>query len=313
MQYRNMGRTGLVVSEICVGGWIHIGGDIPDEDSGEIIHTALKRGVNFFDTAEVYAEGQSEVVMGRALRDVPRSEVVIATKVSGANDASPPNSCGLSRKHILGACDNSLRRLGTDYIDLYQCHWMDPNVPLEETLWALNDLVRAGKVLHIGCSNFSAEQLYHALEISAREGWARFECIQPCYNLVERSIEKDLMPLCRLAGIGIIPYSPLMGGLLTGKYSLNKKPPRDTRGASPGWHKRFATPENLAKITKLKRIASARKKSVGQVALAWLLSHQEITAPIVGPRNASQLQENLGGSGWNLRNKELEEIDSVFR
>ena len=311
MKYRRLGRTGTVVSEICIGGWIHIGGDIPDADSIDIIRTGLKRGINFFDTAELYAEGRSEEVLGTALRDVPRGEVVIATKVSGAAEGQPPNSCGLSRKHILEACDNSLQRLGTDHIDLYQCHWMDANVPLEETLCALNDLVREGKVLHIGCSNFSADVLYRALEISAREGWARFECVQPCYNLFQRDFEKDVMPLCRAAGIGIIPYSPLAGGLLTGKYSLKRKPAPDTRGAQHAWFKRQVTPERLARIARLKRIAAARKKTVSQLSLAWLLSHPEITAPIVGPRNTEQLRDNIGGSGWKLREAERAEIEAI--
>jgi aryl-alcohol dehydrogenase-like predicted oxidoreductase len=310
MKYRRVGRTGLVVSEICVGGWIHIGGDIPDEDSTEIIRTAFRRGVTFFDTAEAYAAGRSEEVMGRALRDFPREELVIATKVSGAG-ANLSTTQGLSRKHILSACDGSLRRLGIDYIDLYQAHWPDPHVKLEETMCALNDLVRAGKVRHIGCSNFSAEQIYNSLEISAREGWARFDCVQPHYNLLSREFEEDLMPLCRLAGIGIIPYSPLAGGVLTGKYKAGGKVAPNTRAhKNPGFQKRL-TKETLDKVSKLRRLAAARKKTVGQLSLAWLLSHPELTAPIVGPRNARQLKENLGGSGWRLREKELQEIARI--
>ena len=307
-----MGRTGLVVSEICVGGWLHVGGDIPDEDSEEIIRTAFRKGVTFFDTAEAYSGGRSEEVMGQALRDFPREELVIATKVSGSG-ASLATTRGLSRKHILSACDASLRRLGVDYIDLYQAHWPDPHVPFEETLCALNDLVRAGKVRYIGCSNFSAEQIYKSLEISAREGWARFDCVQPHYNLLSREIEEDLMPLCRLAGIGIIPYSPLAGGILTGKYRAGSKAVPNTRAyKNPGFQKRM-TKEAFDKISKLRRLAAARRKTVGQLSLAWLLSHREITAPIVGARNTQQLRENLGGSGWRLKEKELAEIERIVR
>lgn len=312
MKYRRMGETGLVVSEICVGGWIHVGGDIPDEDSEKIIRTAFRKGVTFFDTAEAYAEGRSEEVMGQVLRDLPREEIVIATKVSGAG-ANLTTTQGLSRKHILSACDASLRRLGVDYIDLYQAHWPDPHVPLKETMCALNDLVRAGKVRHIGCSNFSAELIYEALEISAREGWARFDCVQPHYNLLSREIENDLMPLCRLAGIGIIPYSPLAGGILTGKYKAGGKAAPNTRAyKNPGFQKRL-TKETFDKVAKLRRLAVARKKTVGQLSLAWLLSHPELTAPIVGPRNAQQLKENVGGSGWRLKEKELQKIERIVR
>ena len=308
-----MGRTGLVVSELCVGGWLHIGGDTEDEESGRILRTAFRRGVNFFDTAEAYATGRSEEVMGGVLRELPREEFVLATKVSGPLDPKSPNLSGLSRKHVLAGCDASLKRLGMDYIDLYQAHWWDPNTPLEETLCALNDLVRAGKVRYLGCSNFSPAQLYRSLEICAREGWARFDCIQPSYSLLNRGIEAELMPLCRLAGVGIIPYSPLSGGLLTGKYRAGAAPAKGTRAAGNPGYQRFLTPETLQKVGKLKRIAAARKKTVSQLALAWLLSHQEITAPIVGPRNAEQLKDNLGGTGWSLRARELDAIEQIVR
>jgi len=273
----------------------------------------LRRGINFFDTAEAYADGRSEEVMGSLLRDVPREEFVLATKVAGPGQPESPNKWGLSRKHILAACDGSLKRLGMDYIDLYQAHWWDPNVPLEETMCALNDLVRAGKVRYLGCSNFSAAQLYRSLEISAHEGWARFDSVQPCYSMLNRHPETDLLPLCRLAGIGVIPYSPLAGGILSGKYRIGSKPAKGTRaGDNPGFRKQL-TKETLQKVAKLKRIAAARKKTVSQLSLAWLLSRDEMTAPIVGPRRSEQLQDNIGGSGWSLKENELGEIEQILR
>ncbi len=176
---------------------------------------------------------------------------------------------------------------------------------------ALNHLVQAGKVRYIGCSNFFPEQIYESLEICAREGWARFDCVQPHYNLLSRDIEQDLMPLCRLAGIGIIPYSPLAGGLLTGKYKAGGKPAPNTRAYRNASFQKHMTRNTINKINKLRRIAATRKKTVGQLSLAWLLSHPEITAPIVGPRNAQQLRENVGGSGWRLRDSELRQIARI--
>jgi aryl-alcohol dehydrogenase-like predicted oxidoreductase len=310
MKYRRMGRTGLVVSEICLGGWLTYGGDLDDEESKKIIRTAVKRGINFFDTAEAYADGRSEEVMGEVLSEYKRSEVVIATKVAGPLQSKGPNQSGLSRKHILEACEASLDRLGTDYIDLYQVHWWDSEVPLEETLETLNDLVRSGMVHYLGCSNFSAEQLYHSLEICANRGWARFECIQPHYNLLDRKIEKATMPLCKLAGVGIIPYSPLAGGILTGKYKTTK-PPKGTRASKLDFARKRLTTERLAAVRKLAKIAKARNKTVGQLALAWILSHEEITSPIIGASSLDQLKENLGGTGWKLKETEITEIEKI--
>ena len=312
MRYRRMGRTGLVVSEICVGGWIHIGGDIPDEHSADILRTALKRGVNFFDTAEAYAEGRSEEVMGKAFRDVPRSEVVIATKVAGPSQERAPNAWGLSRKHIMEACDASLRRLGTDYIDLYQAHWWDPNVPLEESLGAFNDLVRAGKVLHIGCSNFTAEQVYRSLEISAREGWARFECLQPCYNLLQRGIEKEIMPLCKAAGIGIIPYSPLAGGMLTGKYTSDHRfAADDTRHD----HHAFSV-EHRARATAITEAllgwVADRGRTLAQFAIAWVLGNPAVTSAIVGAKTPEQARRNAAAGDWRLSKADLAEVETLL-
>ncbi len=310
MRYRLLGSTGLKVSEICLG-TMTFGSKpgprtVPGADektSMEIIDRYLAAGGNFIDTADGYAEGRSEEILGRALKG-RRDSIVLATKVffpsgSGANDK------GLSRKHILSSIEASLRRLATDYIDLYQVHCWDSHTPVAETLSALDTLVRQGKVRSIGCSNFSAWQLAKALGVSAWHGLARFECLQPQYSLVCRSADRELLPLCRSEQVGVIAWSPLAGGFLSGKYRSNQPPPASSRladsdPAARGWTERFLTEANFRVLGLLEDAGRELGTSVAQTALAWTLDVPGMTSVIVGARTVEQLDQNLASAGWKF-------------
>ena len=309
MKYRNLGRSGLKVSEISLGGWITWGGSVGEADAIAIIRHAFKKGINLFDTADVYAAGQSEVVLGKAIDGLPREELVIATKVR-ARTMKGENGQGLSRKHIFESIDRSLAHLGLDYVDLYQCHSWDPDTPLEETLEALNDLVRQGKTLYLGCSNFNAEQVRDAAEICRRRGFTRFTSIQPHYNMLGRDIEKDLLPRCAKEGISAIVYCPLAQGVMTGKYNAGGVP-KSSRGHG---NQRLSdlVKQHLSALRKLEKIAKRRNKTMAQVALAWNLRRPELASNIVGATSVAQLDENLRGSGWGLSKKDLVEIEALF-
>lgn len=315
MEYRRLGRTGLKVSELCLG-TMTFGGQADEETSGRIIHRALDAGVNFIDTADIYpmggtveTAGRTEEIVGRALRG-RRDGVVLATKVRGATGPGP-NDQGLSRRHIMQAVEASLRRLGTDYIDLYQVHWPDVETPLEETLRALDDLVRQGKVRYVGCSNFEAWRLCKALWISDKYGLARFDSLQPRYNLLDRRVEREHLALCQEEGLGVIPYSPLGGGLLTGKYRPGQEPPPGTRGAVSARFGRWLTEGNLRAVAAVQELAQARGVTAAQFALAWLLSRPAVTAPIIGVTREEQLDELLGAVGLRLTPEELAAADRL--
>ncbi len=309
MKYRNLGRSGLKVSEISLGGWITWGGSISEADAIAIIHHAFKKGINLFDTADVYAAGQSEIVLGKAIADLPREELVIATKVRGRT-MKGENGQGLSRKHIFESIDRSLVRLGLDYVDLYQCHSWDPNTPLEETLEAMNDLVRQGKTLYLGCSNFNAEQVRDAAEVCQRRGFTRFTSIQPYYNMLGRGIEQDLLPRCAKEGISAIVYCPLAQGVLTGKYNAGGIP----KASRAHGNQRLSetVKQHVGALRKLKSIAKRRRKTMAQLALAWNLRRPELASNIIGASSAAQLDENLRGSGWGLSKKDQAQIDALF-
>ncbi|MGE3110175.1 MAG: aldo/keto reductase, partial [Phycisphaerales bacterium] len=309
--------TGLFVSELCLGAmtfggrgqmWEVIGGlDQPAVDA--IVHRSLDAGINFIDTANVYSAGESEVLLGKALAG-RRHEIVLATKVRGRMGKGP-NDVGLSRRHIMDAVDASLKRLGTDYIDLYQTHRYDPFTDLEDTLRAFDDLVRSGKVRYIGCSNYSAWQMMKAIGISRAEGLARFRCTQSYYSLAGRDLEREIVPLLRDQRLGLLVWSPLAGGFLSGKFT------RDGKDAS-GRRATFNFPPiDLDKtydiVDVLKRIATAHQVSPSQVALAWLLAQDTVTSVIIGARRPDQLEDNLRSVDLTLTPDDLKALDEVSR
>jgi aryl-alcohol dehydrogenase-like predicted oxidoreductase len=287
------------------------GGQADERTALEIMDVAAAAGINFFDTADVYQKGRSEELVGKWLQG-RRDRIVLATKVYGAT-GDGPNDRGLSRAHILGAVEASLRRLRTDYLDLYQAHHPDPEAPLDETLRALDDLARQGKVRYLGCSNYSAWQVCKALWISDAESLARFDCVQPRYNLLYREIERELLPLCADQGLGVIVYNPLAGGMLTGKYSRESPPPPDTRmGLREIYRERYWHARNFDAIDRLCPVAARHGHSLVQLALAWVLSRPTITSAIVGATAPAQLQQSLSAVGLPLGEEELRACDEVW-
>ena len=308
MNYRKLGRTGLRVSEVCMG-TMTFGGVTDEAEAQKIFDLCVEKGVNFFDTANAYTGGQSETILGRLMKE-QRNDLVIATKVF--NPQGPgPNDMGLSRKHIIQACEASLRRLDTDYIDLYQVHADDNNTPLEETLSALDQLVRDGKVRYIGASNHTAWRLSDALWTSESNGLARYDCLQPLYNLVERGIDHELLPLCRDKGVGVIAWSPLAGGLLTGKY--RGETADDARLNQPGRAPMGATVDREQILDTLIKIADGLGATPAQVALRWVMNQDGLTSAIVGARNTEQLDANLGAVDLTLEGDAWKELDRVSR
>jgi len=315
MQYRFMGRTGLKVSELCMGtqtfGW---GAD--EATAHQMASQFVDAGGNFLDTSNIYNEGQSETILGSWLKDQDRSQLVIATKVFFPAGTGP-NDTGLTRKHIFSQIEASLRRLQTDYVDLYQTHCWDASTPLEETLSAFDDLVRAGKVRYLGASNYTPAQLTRAVMLSEKHNWTRFDCLQPEYSLLVRSAEWELIPVCQEHGIGVIPWSPLAGGWLTGKYRRDQPPPPDSRvGRADRWDdqpEQRETEQTWQIVDALLDIAEARSKTPAQVAINWLLRKPGVTAPIFGARTPAQLEQNLGAVGWQLSPEEVERLDTVSR
>jgi aryl-alcohol dehydrogenase-like predicted oxidoreductase len=303
----------LMVSELCLG-CMTFGREANEETSANMVSAFLEAGGNFIDTADVYSHGTSEEITGRAIRGV-RDDVVLATKVRFPM-GDGPNDVGLSRKHVLAGCEASLRRLGTDYIDLYQVHIWDAATPLEETLSALNDLVRAGKVRYVGVSNFTAWQLVKALGVSERRGFERFVSLQPQYSLVERNIERELLPACRAEGVGVLPWGPLGGGFLSGKYRRGERPPESSRIAGvpdefeEAWARR-AVERNWRTLDVVGEISEATGKSYPQIALNWLLQQEAVTAPIIGARTPEQLEDNLGATGWDLDREQVRRLSEA--
>jgi aryl-alcohol dehydrogenase-like predicted oxidoreductase len=317
MQYRRLGASGLKVSEVCLGSWLTFGNATEDRTAHECIARAYELGVNFFDTANVYARGASEEVVGRALRSFPRETYVVATKVFfPMSDGPMPNNAGLSRKHIMEQCDASLKRLGLDYIDLYQCHRYDPETPLEETLRALDDLVSQGKVLYIGFSQWTAEQITEAARFQEEHNMDRFVSSQPFYNMLSRGIEKSVIPACEAEGIGQIVYSPLAQGLLTGKYKPGQPVPSDSRAADPKQNMFLNSGKldeaTLVKVQKLAPIAEAARLSMAQLALAWCLRRKSVSSVIIGASRPSQVEDNAGASGVTLSPETLAAIDAAL-
>ncbi|MGZ8831926.1 MAG: aldo/keto reductase [Thermoanaerobaculia bacterium] len=319
MQHVNLGRTGLKVSRLCLGTmtygtpqwrpWV-----LDEEQSRPLIREALDAGINFFDTANMYSKGVSEEVVGRALRDFTRRDaVVIATKVFFPVDDVPPNDRGLSRKHIMKAIDDSLRRLGTDYVDLYQIHRYDYDTPIEETVEALHDIVKSGKARYAGASSMHAYQFAKALHVAERHGWTRFISMQNHYNLIYREEEREMIPLCREEGIGIIPWSPLARGFLAGNRS--KQDWGETlRSKTDDYSQRLYYQESDFEIVE-RVVELAKKKSVEpiQIALAWLLHKPYVTAPIVGVSKAGQLKSLLKAFDVKLSEEEMKFLEERYK
>ena len=306
MQYRNLGRTGLKVSEISLGSSYTV--YVEPEQTIKGVHKAFESGINFFDTANAYSE--AEVTFAKALVDYPRESYVLATKVFGRMGTGP-NDRGLSRKHIMEQCDASLKRLKIDYIDVYYCHGYDAATPLEETLRAMDDLVHKGKVLYLGVSNWNAVQIADACAIIDKDLLSRIVVHQPMYNMFNRSIEKDIIPLGEARGIGQAVYSPLAQGLLTGKYTDTANIPSDSRAAKLEWMKKKVTEEVIEKVRRLTLIAAELNISVGQLALAWVLRQSNISSAIIGASRPEQVKENAEASGIKLPAEVLEQIEQV--
>lgn len=308
MKYNRLGRTGLRVSEVCMG-TMTFGGVTDQAEAQRMFDRCLDAGVNFFDTANVYTGGQSETILGRVMKD-KREDLVIATKVFNAQGPGP-NDMGLSRKHIIQACEASLRRLGTDYIDLYQVHADDRETPLEETLRALDQLVRDGKVRYIGASNHVAWRLSDALWTSETKGLARYECLQPLYNLIERGLDAELLPLCRDKGVGVITWSPLASGWLTGKY--RGEVPADARLNEPGRPPMGATVDRERIMDAVISEAERLGATPAQVALRWVMDQEGITSAIIGARNLEQLNDNLGAADLDMDQETWKGLDRASR
>lgn len=309
MNYKRLGRTGLKVSELCFG-CMTLGDEADENLSIRMVERCLEAGINFFDTANVYAEGRSETILGKALQG-KRDRVVIATKVRHPVGTGP-NDSGLSRYHIMQQVEISLRKLQTDCIDLYQVHRWDPDTPLDETLRALDDLVRQGKVRYIGCSNFSTWQLIRGLWLSDKHDWARFDCIQPRYNLIDRAIETELLPVCEAFGVGVMVYSPLAGGILTGKYKPGEPFPAGTRGAESEFFRQNRAKPHLLKLAQqIVPVMQRFDRPIVQTAVAWTLAHPAVTSAIIGARNMEQLELILNGWQGVLSPQEKQLLDEV--
>ncbi|WP_317972007.1 aldo/keto reductase family protein [Paenibacillus sp. CCS19] len=311
MQYRKLGASGLKVSEISLGSWLTYGGYVERENAVLSIRKAYELGVNFFDTANVYAKGEAERVVGETLRDFSRESYVLATKVYG-RIGDGPNDRGLSRKHVIESANASLQRLGLDYVDVLYSHRFDAETPLEETLRAFDDLVRQGKVLYIGVSEWTAAQITEAFAIADQYLLDRIVVNQPIYNLFERYIEKEIIPLGERKGFGQVVFSPLAQGLLTGKYSSNAQVPADSRAAKHDNFKNKITEEKIANVEQLQAIARELDISVGQLSLAWILRQPNVSSALVGASRPEQVEENVKASGIVLDEGTLKRIADII-
>ena len=310
MKYRKLGSSGLKVSAIGLG-TNQFGGKADQKTVTEIIAAAVDAGINFFDTANMYQGGKSEETIGKSIKSYPRSELLIATKFyMKAGDA--PNDRGGSRKHIMDAVENSLRRLDTDYIDLYQYHRWDEDTPIEETLRTLDDLVTQGKVRYIGSSGFPAWMMATAQKVSEKNGWNHFASEQPHMHMLERDVEKEVLPAARYYGIGILPFFPLAGGFLTGKYLRDQGAPKGSRGETSTYVQNYMTDENYAIIEALDEFAQTQGHSLNELAHAWLLSFPVVSSVISGATRVEHVVANAKSAEWELNQHEIDQVNNIL-
>jgi voltage-dependent potassium channel beta subunit len=314
MRYRKLGASGLRISEIGLGSWLTYGGSVADDAAIQCIHRAFELGVNFFDTANVYRRGAAEEVTGRALKDFRRDDYVLATKVYFPMGEGP-NDRGLSRKHIMEQCHASLRRLGVDYVDIYQCHRPDETTPLEETLRALDDIVTQGKALYVGVSMWPAELLDEAHRLHHKLNLDPIVSNQPEYSMLTRDIEENVLPVSKQLGIGQVVYSPIAQGVLAGKYRPGEQPPAGTRAATPGdsgFMERFMRDDLLEAVQALRPLADELGITMAQLAVAWVLREPGVSSAIVGASRPEQVDENVAASGVELPPETLSRIDDIL-
>ncbi len=315
MRYRRLGHaSGLKVSEIAYGAWVTFGNQLGEKEARELIHRAFDLGVNFFDNADVYAKGQAEILMGKAIQGLPREALVISSKVFWPTMPGP-NGRGLSRKHIMESIHASLKRLGLDYLDIYYCHRFDPDTPLEEVVYTMDTLIRQGKILYWGTSEWTAAQITRAWAIARENHWAPPVVEQPQYNMFHRRrVEVDLVPVARDLGIGLTTWSPLFYGILTGKY--NEGIPEGSRASleNMAWMRDYITPERIAKVRALTEVANELGISTAQLAIAWLLRVPEVSAVITGATKMYQLEENIAAAEAvdKLTDEVLERIEQIL-
>lgn len=310
MEYRQLGNSGVRVSVIGLGANRFGSTEVGQADVDNIIDQALDLGVNFFDTANVYTEGRSEETLGHALKG-RMDRVVLASKFSFPRKSSP-NSWGASRYQLMQALDASLRRLQTDHIDLYYTHRWDASTPIEETLRALDDVIRMGKVRYIGASAYASWQLAHANVLAEMKGWSVFVVIQSEYNLLRRDVEREVLPYCRAHQVGFVPYYPLAGGFLTGKYEQGKPPPPGSRGATTRNVQELMIEANYNRVSRLATWAKARRRGVNELAQAWLLAQPQVCSVISGATKAEQVVSNVKASDWQLTVEELKEVEAII-
>ena len=314
MNYRRLGRTGLKVSEISLGSWLTYAGYVDEKKSRNIIHEAYESGVNFFDTANVYMQGEAEKIVGKALKQYPRDRYVLSTKVYFPM-GDGPNDRGLSRKHIMDQCHASLKRLGVDYLDIYYCHRYDPETPVDETLRAFDDLIRQGKILYAGVSEWSAPQITEAIRIADQYTLDKIVVNQPRYNMFQRYIEDDVIPTATKYGVGHVVFSPLAQGVLTGKYKRGEKLPENSRAMDPQGKRfvqRFLNEENLIKVEKLQELADDEGMTLVQLALAWVLRLPSVSSAIVGASKPSHIRDNVTASGITLSEETIEKVKMIL-
>jgi voltage-dependent potassium channel beta subunit len=309
MKYRRMGKSGLKISEISLGAWLTYGGTVAEGKAAPIIRSAIESGINFIDISDIYSKGEAERIVGNTIKDYRRSDLVISSKLFWPMSDNI-NDRGLSRKHIMESIESTLKRIGTEYLDIYYCHRFDPETEVEETVRAMDDLVHQGKVLYWGTSVWEAAQIERAVGDALRHDAYLPSVEQPRYNMLDRHIEDEIMPSCKHHGMGLTVWSPLGQGLLTGKY--NDGMPEGSRGATSMWLKPSLTNENIAKVKELTELAKAVGITMSQMALAWILIRDEISCAIIGATSVDQLQENIKASDIELDNDTLQKIDSIL-